>query len=56
MCSKNAEIAGMLGRVDLVQVWTLAGLIAASASHSNDSEEDMLWATHPFFKSQIEYL
>lgn len=55
MCTENAEIAGSVGRLDLVQVWTLAGLIAASYQ-SNDSDEDAPWTHHPFFKSQIEYL
>ncbi|KAK6632142.1 hypothetical protein RUM44_007172 [Polyplax serrata] len=56
MCSKNAEIAGSFGRFDLVQVWTLAGLIATSVTRTPDPEDEISWTSHPFFKSQIENL
>ncbi|KAL0274103.1 UNVERIFIED_CONTAM: hypothetical protein PYX00_006613 [Menopon gallinae] len=55
MCRKNAEIAGSVGRQDLVQTWTLASLIATPISQGGE-EDDMLWPNHPFSRSQIEYL
>ncbi|EEB18318.1 conserved hypothetical protein [Pediculus humanus corporis] len=56
MCNRNAEVAEEMGRPDLVQVWILVGLIGSSISFKNNSEDDMQWFYHPFFKSQIEYL
>lgn len=56
MCHKNAAIAASVGRQDLVQVWTLAALIATPTSHSCDSDDDTPWYHHPFSRSQIEYL
>lgn len=56
MCYKNAEIAGSLRRQDLVQIWTLAALVATPFSQGTENDDDIPWPHHPFSRSLIEYL
>ncbi|KAG8200611.1 hypothetical protein JTE90_022233 [Oedothorax gibbosus] len=56
-CSKNATIAAKEGCRDLVQVWSLASLIAnSSLMSSTDSATDLTWAQHPFGRETIKSL
>ncbi|CAH1389415.1 unnamed protein product [Nezara viridula] len=45
MCQRNSQVAMMLGRKDLGQVWSLAALAATPPVF--DEDEDFPWASHP---------
>ena len=45
MCQRNSQVAVMLGRKDLGQVWSLAALAATPPLF--DEDEDFPWASHP---------
>ncbi|KAK9693895.1 WD domain, G-beta repeat [Popillia japonica] len=44
ICKYNANVASTVGRLDLVQAWTLAELVVSP----QQAEEDMQWTEHPF--------
>lgn len=52
ICKFNAGQAGLVGRSDLVQAWTLAELI----SSPQQADEDNMWSTHPFGNQLMQSL
>ncbi|XP_022914138.1 GATOR2 complex protein WDR59 isoform X2 [Onthophagus taurus] len=52
ICRYNKSIASSIGRVDLVQAWTLAELV----SGPQQAEEDMCWTYHPFGNELMQSL
>ncbi|XP_054717555.1 GATOR complex protein WDR59-like [Uloborus diversus] len=55
-CAKNAAVAAKEGCRDLVQVWSLVGLIASSASSATTGVDGIPWAQHPFGRKALESL
>lgn len=55
MCRHNKEVAQKYGRPDLVQCWSLAGMIA-QPNADFDADDDMLCSQNPFAKSLLESL
>lgn len=52
VCKYNATAAATIGRMDLVQAWKLAELIASP----QQAEDDMQWSMHPFGSQLMQSL
>ena len=56
MCSTNADLAGRVGRADLVQMWSMLSLIVLPALDPSPHPDDEPWAAHPFGRQTIKSL
>lgn len=57
LCTSNASVAAQYGRMDLVQAWSTALLIADLGMKSPDSADNGVpWPEHPFGKNLIHSL
>lgn len=52
ICKRNAAVAVSVGRLDLVQAWTLAELVASP----QQTDEDLQWNVHPFGNQLVQSL
>ena len=57
LCTANASAAALLGRMDLVQVWTIAALVADIDIEIPATPDDGTpWPEHPFGRELIHSL
>ncbi|XP_046999380.1 GATOR complex protein WDR59 isoform X1 [Schistocerca americana] len=57
VCQHNSSVAASVGRRDLVQTWSLAGLAATPAMVGpSEQEDDVPWSHHPFGRQLVESL
>lgn len=56
LCEKNRKAAILTGRADLVQTWSLLGLIMDSELKPSPSASEAPWASHPFGKKLLQSL
>lgn len=52
ICKYNAAVAKSVGRLDLVQAWSLAELVASP----QQAEDDLQWSMHPFGSQLMQSL
>lgn len=57
LCSRNASAAALLGRPNLVRVWSVAALVADSKLPvPSDPNSGIPWSQHPFSRQLIHSL
>ena len=56
LCEKNRKAAVLTGRADLVETWSLLGLIMDSELKPSPSASETPWASHPFGRKLLQSL